>query len=103
MHEPIMSNYEPFMHLNLLSYLNMWAHSVRTKSAQPPDKVRGCKALTVLGIINLILTHQREVNNHNLNLNMYPLLGGRLVRYLICIFLSCGLILVNMLHDATIS
>ena len=47
---------------NLLSCLNMWAHSVRTKSAQPPDKARVCKALTVLGIINLTFTHQREVN-----------------------------------------
>ncbi|GMN20184.1 hypothetical protein TIFTF001_045295 [Ficus carica] len=28
---------------NLLSCLNLWAHSVRTKSAQPPDKARVCK------------------------------------------------------------
>ena len=95
MHEPIMSNLNVLcfivdLILNILSCLNMWARSVCTKSAQPPDKVRVCKALTVLGIINLTLTHQREVNNHNLNLNMYPPPGGRLVRHLICIFLQIG-------------
>ncbi|GMN21508.1 hypothetical protein TIFTF001_043328, partial [Ficus carica] len=50
-HSPPLKLQASYLQLNLeLIIFNMWAHSVRTKSAQPPDKARVCKALTVLGI-----------------------------------------------------
>ncbi|GMN64408.1 hypothetical protein TIFTF001_033480 [Ficus carica] len=77
---------------NLLSCLNLWAHSVRTKSAQPPDKVRVCKVPNssgnfislcdfTKGLVNLTL-HDHGRSRSQLKHVASTITGGEVCTYL---------------------
>ncbi|GMN35552.1 hypothetical protein TIFTF001_042243 [Ficus carica] len=79
---------------NLLSCLNLWAHSVRTKSAQPPDKARVCKVPNssgnfislcdfTKGLVNLTL-HDHRRSRSQLKHVASTITGGEVCTYLSC-------------------